>query len=492
MVSRGSARGSTIALALIVVLILAATGITISIETHKSPTGSSSASATLPGSSSSSTEMTASENQSQSSNPCSNFTSGAQSQSQASSTSYVSNTITSVLPPEPEINASTTSSSGIELTESVNATTIGLGERLFVNMSIANVLPKVNVLNASESFPFSSDEIDFTTPDCFYPEPADFVIIPGNYTLQQLALVAPPAGTCGSTSANSFSFQPNSDIVTINGTFLLTQVTQIYGPYHLDINGSTVGSFGPDFPFVPLESFSDYPTPFSPGIYTVALGDEWGQGVVLHVTVLNGTTSGPSSVSLADENGLNLDLDIEPNSSGQSISIAVQGVNRLDSLNCVSKGGDWPTFYPHGYTVSGDQVLNPVGGCSIPEPVGFAIFSGYYDSGDFGFGNDLGLFKPEQLLCITTSGAPPTTSYAFQPQSDNMTIYANNQFAGKDTVVLSLSTGGYWTENSVFEKFSPGLYTVMGGDEWGDVAFLYFLVSSNGTISAGDSIVAAK
>jgi hypothetical protein len=46
-----------------------------------------------------------------------------------------------------------------------------------------------------------------------------------------------------------------------------------------------------------------------------------------------------------------------------------------------------------------------------------------------------------------------------------------------------LTINGYWPDdsfssNSQLTNFSPGVYTVVGGDEWGNLIVLHFMVAN--------------
>jgi hypothetical protein len=89
-------------------------------------------------------------------------------------------------------------------------------------------------------------------------------------------------------------FQPQSDQVNITGIYDVTGTNQTLGPFHLVLNFTTNGYWdlqnlskelnppilGDQYPPRAVDSI-----PFVPGVYTVAVEDEWGQMVVLHFSV---------------------------------------------------------------------------------------------------------------------------------------------------------------------------------------------------------------
>lgn len=72
-------------------------------------------------------------------------------------------------------------------------------------------------------------------------------------------------------------------------------------------------------------------------------------------------------------------------------------------------------------------------------------------------------------------------AYEFEPTSDNASIYGScdpNPCMTGVKMNSELSVKGHWTGSprSEFASFEPGLYTVVGGDEWGALAVLHFVV----------------
>ena len=73
-------------------------------------------------------------------------------------------------------------------------------------------------------------------------------------------------------------------------------------------------------------------------------------------------------------------------------------------------------------------------------------------------------------------------SYTFQPWSDIAAIYTGYG-SEPDSVNMTakVTPSGFWTgsrPNATFGNFTPGSYTVVGGDEWGALVILHFAVSS--------------
>jgi len=82
------------------------------------------------------------------------------------------------------------------------------------------------------------------------------------------------------------------------------------------------------------------------------------------------------------------------------------------------------------------------------------------------------------------------SSYVFQPLSDNAALF---QMSESTPVINNMEMDtefepaptGYWASNEVgstFTNFEPGVYTVVAGDEWGNLVILHFTVASKSWI----------
>jgi len=119
------------------------------------------------------------------------------------------------------------------------------------------------------------------------------------------------------------------------------------------------------------------------------------------------------------------------------------------------------------------------GGCpSLYFPFGIAVFQGRYTDANASQAAPLRIFPviPCPMLVRYITG------YLFQPVSDNATVLpGTGEVPMANEVSLSgtyNTTGG---QPNVPIPFTPGTYTVVAGDEWGNLAFAYFAVtSSNG------------
>jgi hypothetical protein len=92
------------------------------------------------------------------------------------------------------------------------------------------------------------------------------------------------------------------------------------------------------------------------------------------------------------------------------------------------------------------------------------------------------LFHPGPVTCpgIPASGIP---SYVFKADSQWAIPENVGQYPQYFPMNSTLEVSGYWTwtgpdfNNAIHHLFEPGIYTVVAGDEWGDVVLLHFTVA---------------
>ena len=202
------------------------------------------------------------------------------------------------------VSASTVASDGLKLSTAINATELKAGQRLGVSISLFNTLPEVNSVNTSVNWPFNGVAVQLW-PYC-YGVPARIAILQGNYSIQELPAVTNVTFqfVCsgGPAYINSAVFQPMSDQVNLTGTYCAPPGPPVGcangtdGPYFLSLNFTTSGYYDLGNlsqqvfePVITQPSRSPVPSiSFTPGVYTVAVADEWGEAVVLHFTVKGG------------------------------------------------------------------------------------------------------------------------------------------------------------------------------------------------------------
>lgn len=191
-----------------------------------------------------------------------------------------------------------------------------------------------------------------------------------------------------------------------------------------------------------------------------------------------------SQQSLNSTSGLRLDLVVAPsNGSLGSIVININEYNTLDQVNNVTIENNW------NYS---EQYLNPFDGCGLTEPLGLAIFQGYYDLANYTRASALTLYNTSVAISCTTTVNVPTSYYSIRAQSDQAAVvYPSTNFVDLNTTLsLSFTTKGYWTggigsgSSAAFHVFPSGNYTVLAADEWGKVVLVHFVISGTGSTTA--------
>ena len=195
------------------------------------------------------------------------------------------------------------SSNGLELVVYINATAIKVGQQLNVTVSIFNALNQTNIIPVSDDWSFTGVPIALW-PACYFQLPAQMVILNGNYDLQDLPTVAnvPFQYECmEDVSVDHAIFQPSSNQANVTGIYYGgSSSNQSLGPFQLSTNFTTGGYWNllnlskelnipiiGEYPPKPPDSIS-----FVPGEYTIAVEDECGQEVIMHLTVLSDLSSG--------------------------------------------------------------------------------------------------------------------------------------------------------------------------------------------------------
>lgn len=211
----------------------------------------------------------------------------------------------------------------------------------------------------------------------------------------------------------------------------------------------------------------------------------------------SGGTSSSSSVSQEPQNGsalffaatsasdpelgLNLTLSAVGFYNG-TLAIHAYVTNFRSVANNLTAAADWP--YPAG------QMRSYSGDCSDAVlPLGITILKGDFDSGNYASAQALELYNSAVpgTSCSTQTLNP--TSYGFGPMNNYAAVYAP-QFTGNYATDIEILTSGSWTTTgsasaAQFTRFSAGNYTLIAGDEWGQLALLHFSVvmTSSGSSS---------
>ena len=189
--------------------------------------------------------------------------------------------------------------------------------------------------------------------------------------------------------------------------------------------------------------------------------------------------AGPKSITTESAGGLLLGLSLNKTTiaPGQTIGITVYERNTRQETNNVSASDSWP--------VSGLSV----GPCGVTTmPMGIALYRGNWSTLTISGAQPLQLYKPGPYYCPALMGG--IRAYVFQPISETAQVIGpcspNPCFTSNMSSTADVS--GYWGTSLIqFSDFFPGVYTVVAGDEWGNVLLLRFEVGSGSTtpVSSG-------
>jgi hypothetical protein len=193
-------------------------------------------------------------------------------------------------------------------------------------------------------------------------------------------------------------------------------------------------------------------------------------------TVISGDNK---SYSVTAANGLRLTLSLDSTTykSGDTVIAFIDEWNTKTNANNISpaSGPGFPfssmTIEPNGTGVFHDTF-----------PIGISILQGNYDLANVKSGGQLDLRNPANA----TLGLPVPVikSYDFQPSSDIANFQPDSAFvsAAFFRVTGTISSAGFWYVDwglgeTHYQDFTPGIYTVVGGDMWGSLAILHFTVN---------------
>jgi hypothetical protein len=176
--------------------------------------------------------------------------------------------------------------------------------------------------------------------------------------------------------------------------------------------------------------------------------------------------------------GLSLTLSLNSTTyhPGEQISITIDEKNTLARENNIRGADRWPV---QGLT------LSPCG--TLYYPFGISILQGYYDAKGAVAIAPLQLFDPNAIYHCPAILAAVYYDFVFQPGSNVVAIYTSyDHFTPLSmNMTTTITSAGFWTIPYIthghtlwiFSNFTPGIYTVVGGDEWGALVILHFSIS---------------
>ncbi len=174
------------------------------------------------------------------------------------------------------------------------------------------------------------------------------------------------------------------------------------------------------------------------------------------------TTSTTTSVQSTD--GLQLQVAVNATSltPGENLQISVDEYNTLTTVNSVSSGKNWG--------VSGLSL----GACSntYVQPFGVALYQGHFTAENISQATPLEIYArvpcPNYIRLIT--------GYDFLPDSTNAALMPGGDVSSPTSMAANVIVGGTYTQVTQLTPLVSGDYTVVAGDEWGALEFLYINV----------------
>ena len=171
-----------------------------------------------------------------------------------------------------------------------------------------------------------------------------------------------------------------------------------------------------------------------------------------------------STTSTQSENGLQLRVSLNTTAltPREALQINVSEYNTLSTDNNVLIATNWGV---NGLTIGACPNINVL-------PFGVAIFQGNYNANNISQGTPLELFAAvpcAQLMRLITG-------YDFLPVSSNAAIMPGGDLKLPTSMSATETVNGTYMQGFQLTSFAAGMYTVVAGDEWGDLEFLYFTV----------------
>ena len=198
--------------------------------------------------------------------------------------------------------------------------------------------------------------------------------------------------------------------------------------------------------------------------------------MTVNLNIVIATTPFNNGNSASSQSGsgliLLLSLDSKTYQSGQQVGIYINENNTLSTPNTVITSDKWPISGLGG---------GPCG--PLNYPFGIAIFQGNYYAANISSATPLQIYEPGIYHCPMILSS--ISSYVFQPLSDSADVFQMSESTAVSTMEMNTefepAPTGYWASNNVgatFSNFEPGVYTVVGGDEWGTLVIVHFTVTN--------------
>jgi len=203
---------------------------------------------------------------------------------------------------------------------------------------------------------------------------------------------------------------------------------------------------------------------------------------LLLVSTFTQTITTTRTLAINYSTGLNFVMSINSSTvqQGHNLTVFVGVYNALNGTNNVTGASDWK--------LTNASEVGPSYNCAQNDPFRVEVIKGYYDLGNFSAGTPLvfTVFEPpfgyNQCLiyvAATNAQAPPLFQsnspnyYLFNPSSNNAQwiVYG---FQGVNQPAIMSETD--LLRPVVFTN-STGVFTVVSGDEWGDLEIAHFVLN---------------
>jgi hypothetical protein len=171
------------------------------------------------------------------------------------------------------------------------------------------------------------------------------------------------------------------------------------------------------------------------------------------------TTSATTFVQSTD--GLQLQAAVNATSltPGENLQISVGEYNTLATVNSVPSGKNW-----------GLNGLS-LGACSntYVQPFGVALYQGHYTAQNISQATSLEIYAP--VPC--PNYIRMITGYDFLPDSIDAAVMPGGDVSSPTPMSANVIVGGTYTQVTQLTPLVSGDYTIVAGDEWGALEFLY-------------------
>jgi len=106
------------------------------------------------------------------------------------------------------------------------------------------------------------------------------------------------------------------------------------------------------------------------------------------------------------------------------------------------------------------------------QPFGVAIFQGRYTAQNVSQATPLRIYGPAACPMYIRL----ITGYAFLPHSIYAAVLPGGDLTTGTAMSANITVNEIYTEGIQSHPLDPGLYTVVAGDEWGSLEFLYITI----------------